>query len=215
MSKPILKSKVVQPPLEESKNNYFQAVGLIKGTVFAEGDKFKVRVDGRVFPLMGKKRLLAIAIAQEKELFLRVYPKAFYEPGNKDEPKISFQLVAYQTELKEGDVLDSFILKGYWQFIPQYRRPVISVYRNEKKWELDSCRAAHIPLLWRNSPVKAFFFNKDNKDAIKDSRYFCQAIAAFIPERNTFSLLTLLAKPVLEQPNHITPVKPTAKKEGK
>jgi hypothetical protein len=190
---------------------------VIKGLIQAEEEgKYQVKIGDNVYPLMGKKLLLKRALALETELYLRVYPKAWYPlKGDRMTVNLGFQLVAFQTELREADTLNIFILRGLWQFIPQYKRPVLSIYRNERLGDWDKCKSNHLPLLWQDSPVKPFYFNPKapKEEDKKPERYFCQLEARFIPAKNCFGFVTLLDEPTLRTPKYLKPIRQPAPKK--
>lgn len=198
----------------EKPKLFFQGVGVIKGLIQPlEEDKYQIKIGDYTYPLMGKKILLKRALSLETELYLRVYPKAWYPlKGDRMTVNLGFQLVAFQTELREADTLNIFILRGLWQFIPQYKRPVLSIYRNEKLGDWDKCKSNHLPLLWQDSPVKPFYFNPKaaKEEDKKPERYFCQLEARFIPAKNCFGFVTLLDEPTLRTPKYLKPIRQTA-----
>jgi hypothetical protein len=206
-----------QPEKTEKAKLFFQGVGVIKGLIqSAEEGKYQVKIGDNVYPLMGKKLLLKRALALETELYLRVYPKAWYPlKGDRMTVNLGFQLVAFQTELREADTLNIFILRGLWQFIPQYKRPVLSIYRNERLGDWDKCKSNHLPLLWQDSPVKPFYFNPKapKEEDKKPERYFCQLEARFIPAKNCFGFVTLLDEPTLRTPKYLKPIRQPAPKK--
>ena len=60
-----------------------------------------------------------------KQLYMRIYPQT-----NLREVVISFNIRGFQETPYEDCRPNEFILAGCWQFIPQSRKPVISVHRN-------------------------------------------------------------------------------------
>ncbi|QSJ20429.1 hypothetical protein JYQ62_18065 [Nostoc sp. UHCC 0702] len=113
------------------------------------------------------------AIAKEikkgsETLRLLVYPNIIYSPG-KEDPNIQFQIVAWSSTddepinlFSELEDLD-FLLSGFWQFIPGYKTPCLTIFKNyfEAQEEFlnkpnafkrqKSLKAIHIPLLWNDS----------------------------------------------------------------
>lgn len=195
-------------------NPYFQAIGIIKGKVFLEDEKYKIRIGDSTYPLLGSKRLLPRLLEQDS-VFLRVYPRTFFTPGDRQNVQLGFQVVAYQKELKEGDRPNIFLIKGIWQFIPQYKRPVITIYRNQKRGDWDKCKASHLPLLWRDAPVNPFRFDpkKTEEERKADKKYFCEIEAKFLPHKGCLGFNTLLTPPIDKIPPHKKPIRAKAPKE--
>ncbi|MCL2932315.1 MAG: hypothetical protein MGG11_08555 [Trichodesmium sp. MAG_R03] len=170
----------------------------------------------------------------EKNRYLTVYPNLVHYPqprGGTKAPKINFTIIAANDlpnlELKPNE----FKLFGLWQFIGVSKCPVMSIHRNRKKDGSDRVstlkekfkdndklhknltRANHVPLLWKNSPVKPFRFNpKLDKDKQGD-RYFCQVKARFLADRGVWGFQELLVEPTLDIPRFYKPIKvaPTKK----
>lgn len=164
----------------------------------------------------------------EKNRYLTVYPNLVHYPqprGGTKAPKINFTIIAANDlpnlELKPNE----FKLFGLWQFIGVSKCPVMSIHRNRKKDGSDRVstlkqkfkdndklhknltRANHVPLLWKNSPVKPFRFNpKLNKDEQGD-RYFCQVKARFLADRGVWGFQELLVEPTLDIPRFYKPIK--------
>ena len=170
----------------------------------------------------------------QKNRYLTVYPNLVHYPqprGGTKAPKINFTIIAANDlpnlELKPNE----FKLFGLWQFIGVSKCPVMSIHRNRKKDGSDRVstlkekfkdndklhknltRANHVPLLWKNSPVKPFRFNpKLDKDKQGD-RYFCQVKARFLADRGVWGFQELLVEPTLDIPRFYKPIKvaPTKK----
>ena len=189
----------------ESKN-FFQAVGQLRGVIQAKEDQsgWYVKYGNYDHDLaLSKKLQYVVHFVEGKELTLTVYPQVVYEKGKRDFCKIYFKLVGWTEERTKDEGL--FTIKGIWQFIPQYKRPVISVYRNQKQWDGDRCKASHVPVLWKDSPHRPFKFNPKSKT--QSDKYFAQVKTKFIPRLNTFGVVDMIAEPSLKVPRYIKPVK--------
>ncbi len=211
-------SETPQRPVNES---IFQAIGVIKGHIETklvtndegeektimwlvhQGKKYKVKMRGFKF----KKLLQKSQKSPNQELYFRVYPYLQFIPQMP--PELRFQLNGWQElppkQLKENE----FILRGLWQFIPQFRRPLITVMRNwmEKKnrdFFLEKgmdFKAIHVPLLWKDSPVPPWRFNP--KASQQGDRYFVEMKAKFIPKLDTFGFVELLSEPTTTFPRYL------------
>ncbi len=186
--------------------NFFQAVGLIRGAIRRKEDQsgWYVEQGQNQYDLaLSKKIQYVIRFVEGKDLTLTVYPQVRYEKGDRESCKIYFKLVGWSEERSANEGL--FTIKGIWQFIPQYKRPVISVYRNQKQWDGDRCKAGHIPVLWKDSPVKPFKFNP--KAETQGEKYFAQVQAKFIPRLNTFGVVSEMDESTLKVPKYIKPIR--------
>ncbi|MFW6360066.1 MAG: hypothetical protein ACOC0N_12745 [Chroococcales cyanobacterium] len=192
---------------EETEKLFFQGIGVIYGTVTAKEDGYTVTLtEGNYefgLALTGKQKRLAHLI-EDKPINLRVYPQVKYTKGDRENYSLYFKLVGWE-EGEKTDEAGQFILRGIWQFIPQYKRPVMSIYRNQKRGEMDRCKASHLPTIWRDSSIKPFKFNPKAKE--QGDRYFCEVQAKFIPKLKAFGVEKLLGEPTLKIPRYIKPVK--------
>ena len=158
---------------------------------------------------------------------LIVYPKVTHFPKRDQPHQISFQLVGFDLGRDTSGVSaaledNQFKLSGLWQFIPVCRPPCISVFRNfdpkllKYIHQLDNpakkvrvLKARHLPLLWKDAPVRPFRFNpKGGKD--QGLPPFVQIKAVFLPHRDAFGFVELLASPQEQAPRFLK-----ARKEDK
>ncbi len=224
-------------PSEEKPNerpvndSMFQAIGVIKGAIATdivlneEGEertlysvviqdkKYRLRILGYRFRFFIKQ----VQNNPDKQLYFLVYPYLQFIPKN--QPELRFQVVSWQDLPYENFKVNEFNIRGIWQFIPQYRRPLISVQRNwmdkESRNELlekgQDFKAVHVPVLWKDSPVPPFRFNPraDKQGAAKGSgqpdRFFVEFKAKFIPKLDTFGFTELLAEPTTIFPRYLLP----------
>jgi len=195
----------------------FQAVGIITGKVsFLEENRATVTIAQKEYPLLyipsklrafeGLKKEIAATSKDMQRLI--VYPKITHFPKREQVHQISFQLVGFDSGKGKGvsDELQDleFKFSGLWQFIPVCATPCISVFRNftfqrleyikqaELAKKIKFMKASHIPLLWRDSPVRPFRFNpKAGKD--QGHPVFIQVKAKFLPQRDVFGFVEEIA----------------------
>ena len=219
------------------KQDYvFQGLGILYGKIikrYEDNDNYyNAIVKDKTYELIivnpRVKDFLKADYKPEKNRYLTVYPNLVHYPqprGGTKDPKINFTIIAANDlpslELKPNE----FKLFGLWQFIGVSKCPVVSIHRNRKKDGSDRVstlkekfkdndklhknltRVNHVPLLWRNSPVKPFRFNpKLDKDKQGD-RYFCQVKARFIADRGVWGFQELLVEPTLDIPRFYKPIK--------
>jgi hypothetical protein len=204
----------------EQSGSIFQAVGVITGLVkFTDENKSSITIGRKEYQLFYAPRKQRAFEALKKEIEatgestqrLVVYPKVIHFP-KKDQPhRIAFQLVGFdkgrQAEVISEELQDmEFKLCGLWQFIPVCPTPCISVFRNftterleyiktaELAKKIKFMKASHLPLLWKDAPVRPFRFNpKAGKD--QGHPAFVEIKAKFLPQRDVFGFDTLLALP--------------------
>ncbi len=203
--------------IEADSNVIFQAVGIITGKVsFLEENRATVTIGQKEYQLLyipsklrafeGLKKEIAATSKDEQRLI--VYPKITHFPRREQVHQISFQLVGFDSGKGKGvsDELQDleFKFSGLWQFIPVCATPCISVFRNftfqrleyikqaELAKKIKFMKASHIPLLWRDSPVRPFRFNpKAGKD--QGHPVFIQVKAKFLPQRDVFGFVEEIA----------------------
>jgi len=179
--------KAEEPKPETLKNNaIFQAVGIIVGDVrFDEEAKGTITIAQKEYQLFYASRHRYAYEALQKEvkatggekMRLIVYPRVMHFPKREQPYLLSFQLVGFNNKRTEATGIASqlqdfeFQLCGLWQFIPVCQTPCISVFKNFNKQRLEYIKSAeadkkvrfmkasHVPLLWRDSPVRPFRFN--------------------------------------------------------
>ena len=202
-------------------DSIFQAIGLIKGrivketvlneqgeertlfSVMVEGKKYRVRIEGYKFIAFLKQ----FTNNSEQEFYLLVYPYLQFIP--KQQPELRFQIVSWQDSPYDNFSVNEFNIRGIWQFIPQYRRPLISIMRNwmekeERKKLLEKgqdFKGNHIPIMWRDAPVLPFRFNPREKD--QAARYFVELKAKFLSKFDSFGVQELLSEPTTTFPRYL------------
>jgi hypothetical protein len=201
---------------ESGESTYFQAIGTLSGIPSQDEN-------GRFFIAIGQNRyrlfippnrykgwLKQIANFPDTLLFLRVYPKCFIAPRR--EPEIHFQVLYWATENKWEEAPGMFIIKGLWQFLPQVRGPVLSIYRNWGSSDpTDKFKAIHLPVIMRREgEVQPFKFNPKIPKEKLPKRWFIQGKFRFMSNRSCFGWVEDLAEPSDRVPRYKKPVKPQA-----
>ena len=213
-------STETQEAIEES-GAIFQAIGVIVGEVNLNQDgKNTVTIGNFEYPLfyIPQKRKVFDALSKEIETTgnrtfrLVVYPKAIHFP-RKDQPHtMTFQLVGFDRGREQQTVSaeledNEFKFSGLWQFIPVCQTPCISVFRNFTRERLEYIKqaepakkvkfmkASHLPLFWKDAPVKPFRFNPKAEKENQGHPVFVSLKAKFLPGRNVFGFVALLAPP--------------------
>ena len=151
---------------------------------------------------------------------MRVYPKFTHFPQKTSPARVGFQLVGFDrgqqpdgvtSELKDNE----FKICGLWQFIPVCRQPCISIFRNftrdrldyiksaEAQQKVNFMKASHLPILWRDGPVKPFRFNPKLKKEEQAKVYFVQIKAKFLPQRDCFGFSEMLEEPSEKPPKFL------------
>lgn len=221
--KEVTKSALTPPPI-------FQAIGVIVGEVSINELPLTstITIQGNTFPLFYasnhkhswealKKSLTNDGKGKERRLI--VYPKVIHFPKKEQSYVLGFQLVGFDNGQQQGAIKElrdnEFKLRGLWQFIPVCPTPCISIFRNyseERKRYVKSSdsvtrvrfmKASHIPLIWKDSPVKPFRFNPKLQKEEQGKRFFVELTARFLPGRNVFGALSLLAPPLDTPPRFL------------
>jgi hypothetical protein len=207
----------------------FQAVGIICGEITSEGEKTFVTIGEKSYALYYssthkrayealKKEITSTGITQQK---LIVYPRITHFPGGKQPYRLEFQLAGFVGHSVSGGGIESvlqeneFKICGLWQFIPVCRVPCISVFKNFNQQRLEYIKSApldkkvnfmkasHIPVLWRDSPVPPFRFNKNLDKETQGKASFVQLKARFNSANDNFEFVELLEIPSESPPNYL------------
>ncbi len=215
---------------ELDDNVEFQGIGILKAEVILTEERSIIKLgekEYRLFYIPGRRQKAYNALKKEIETTgnavqrLIVYPKLFHFPRKEQPHGIGFQLVGFvsenntksgvEEELKDGE----FRFCGLWQFIPVCRVPCISIFRNfndeRLAWikEADPTRkvkfmkASHIPLLWKDAPVRPFRFNPKLEKEEQGKPQFVQVKAKFLPDRDLFGFVEELAPPIEKSPRFL------------
>lgn len=191
---------------EEEAGHYYQGLGWLFGLIGkTEEGKFQITLrDGTSFILTADRHIMyALAKQFEREpsqpLWIRCYPQYRIQ-----EQLLYFKALYFSKEKPEDEDVQPgiFILRGIWQFIPQNRRPVFTVYRNQIRYPSERVRNQHLPLIWQEE--RPFRFRKDS-----DARpQFYQIEARLISRRGCLGWVRTIAG-ATKPPKHIrTTVKP-------
>lgn len=205
----------------EEQGQIFQAIGVIVGDVNLNADgKNTVTIGNYEYPLfyIPQKRKVFDALTKEIETTgnrtfrLVVYPKVIHFPRKEQPHSITFQLVGFDRGREKQTVSaeledNEFKFSGLWQFIPVCQTPCISVFRNFTRERLEYIKqadpskkvkfmkASHLPLFWKDSPVRPFRFNPKAEKENQGHAVFVSLKAKFLPGRNVFGFVALLAPP--------------------
>ena len=215
-------SKPQPKPLEKEESLFFQAVGIVSGVVELDKEQPTIAINRKEFPLLCfpphtqvikflKKEIEATNSQYQK---LIVYPRVVHFPQSNVRQQVKFCLMGYvgSGSHKGNQITDrlknnEFQFKGLWQFIPPCKVPCITVYRNstpELKRQLKemsevarhkTLKANHIPVLWRESSVKPFRYNRHLSKSEQGDLFFVQIKARFLPERDVFGFIEEEAAP--------------------
>ncbi|WP_413163598.1 hypothetical protein ACL6C3_29540 [Capilliphycus salinus ALCB114379] len=215
---------------EEKVQAYFQGIGIIKGEVTLTEERSVVTIGNkeyRLFYIPNRRKKAYDALKKEIEttgnttLRLIVYPKILHFPKKEQPHQVAFQLVGFVGSQASKSQLNSelqdfeFKFSGLWQFIPVCRTPCISVFRNfnteRLNWikEADAAKkvkfmkASHIPILWKDSPVRPFRFNPKLEKEQQGQTYFVQIKAKFLPGRDVFGFTEQLSEPMEKAPGFL------------
>lgn len=204
----------------------FQAVGIIVGDVTFEEEKAFIAIGGKQYPLFyspSHKRAFAALKLNVKHnnptQRLLVYPRIIHLPGGKPH-QTSFQVVGF--ERNGGDVRKDlgledfeFTLCGLWQFIPVSKTPCISVFKNFTEERLayikeapsdrkvKYMKASHIPVFWKDAPVKPFRFNPKLEKEQLGQVWFVGIKAKFLPLRDVFGFVSIKLPPAAKAPKYL------------
>ena len=198
----------------------FQAIGTMQGKAQKDDEgKFFLRLGGKRYSLFFagyryQAWLKQASAHPEQTLFFRVYPKCLMIP--RKPPRIYFQVAAWEAENPWEEQPGQFRLKGIWQFVPQVRTPVISIYRNHNASDpKGKFKATHIPVLMRRDDESApFRFNPKIAKEDLPPRWFVQGKFKFIPSRDSFGFSEDLEPPTKKIPYYKRPVKEAPGKDS-
>ncbi len=207
-------------PEADTDKPIFQAIGTLQGKAQKDDEgSFFIRLGGKRYNLFfaGYRYQAWLKQAEahpDQTLFFRVYPKCLMIP--RKPPKIYFQVAAWEAENPWEEQAGQFRFKGIWQFVPQSRTPVISIYRNHNAEDpKGKFKAAHIPVLMRRDDESApFRFNPKIAKEDLPPRWFVQGLFKFIPSRDCFGFVEDLEPPTKKIPYYKKPVKAVPGKDS-
>ncbi|MBR8836439.1 MAG: hypothetical protein DSM106950_21075 [Stigonema ocellatum SAG 48.90 = DSM 106950] len=207
----------------------FQAVGIITGDVnFNDEGKTTVALGGKQYPLyyISSHRRAFDALKKEIEAKgnsnqrLIVYPRVMHFPKRDQPHYLSFQLIGFDSGKNISGITKDlqdfeFRLCGLWQFIPVCQTPCISVFRNftperlnyikaaEASTKVKFMKASHIPLIWKDAPVRPFRFNPKAEKEDQGRPVFVKVLTKFLPHRDLFGFVELLSDPTPKAPKFL------------
>ncbi len=232
----VIEKSVANDTLSINDQPQFQAVGIIKGSLKFHDDEKKsisITIGNKEYGLECNRRHSDAKSGLKKEIAktgqstqrLIVYPKVMHFPKKEQPHRLWFQLVGFiqgdrAIGIAEQLADNEFKICGLWQFIPVCRVPTISIFLNFKQERLDFLKgsddpakearfmkATHIPVLWKDSPVRPFRYNpRGGKD--QGHPYFVQIKAVFLPEHDAFGFVEQLGEPIEQAPKFIKLPKP-------
>jgi hypothetical protein len=218
------------PKQLEQSSSLFQAVGMISGTIrFNEYGKMLITLGNKEYPLYyvpnkNKRKayeglLKEIQNTGEHNQRLIVYPRILHYPKKEQLHQVSFQVIGFDKGRNQEGVaaeLEDFQFKlcGLWQFIPVCQTPCITVLRNFTPERLNYIKkentstlskvkfmkASHVPVLWRDAPVRPFRFNPKAQKEQQAHASFVEIKAKFLPGRDVFGFDSLVAPPTDKPP---------------
>lgn len=185
-------------------------------TLVKVGDEYFITIQGhryKVFPAIRARVKLNQDYTSLKgqSLYLRVYPRPYYifENEKPKEQVLGFQLFSWETQNNNFPIENnSFVIRGIWQFIPQSRRPVITVYRNhDAKDPFNRYKSTHLPVLMKRTDCTPYRFNPSADKDEKPQRWFIQAKFSLVTRYDSFGFTEDLEPPTLTIPRYRKPVK--------
>lgn len=212
--------ETTDPDAGGENEHFFQAIATLYGKVEQDSELgYVIKIGGNpyrlfIFPSKYRGWLKQIENHPDKPLYLRVYPK--YQIIPRQPAEIYFQVVAWAEENQWSEP-GIYIFRGIWQFVPQVRTPVISIYRNRgSKDYTEKFKASHLPVLMRREDqATPFRFNPKIKKEDLPARWFIQAKFRFIPAKNCWGWIADLEPPTQEIPRYKKPIKANeAKKDS-
>ena len=221
--------------LEAPPDAIFKAVGIITGTVTFSEQNATVYIGENQYPLYYSPRHRKSYEALKKQVEnnpgklerLIVYPRVMHFPRRELLHIVSFQLVGFDNSKSLEGITNQlqdfeFQLCGLWQFIPVCQTPCISVFKNFHEQRLEYIKQqsaykrvrymkpSHIPLIWKDSPIRPFRFNPKLEKEQQGHSSFVEVLARFIPGRDVFGFITMLSTPAEKCPRFLK-----ARKEDK
>jgi hypothetical protein len=161
---------------------------------------------------------------------LIVYPRVIHFPSREQPYQIAFQLVGFvsdnltrseETTQRDSSTIDKqlldgeFKLSGLWQFIPVCQTPCITIQKNFSDQRLsyikeatieqkvNFMKASHIPLQWKNAPVRPFRFNPKLEKEQQGNASFVEIKATFLPLQDVFEFSSLCSRPSQKPPRSL------------
>ena len=221
--------------IEAPQDAIFKAVGIITGTVTFGDPNATVFIGENQYPLYYSPRHRKSYDALKKQVEnnpgkverLIVYPRIPHFSRREILHILSFQLVGFDNSNNPEGITNQlqdfeFQLCGLWQFIPVCQTPCVSVFKNFHEQRLEYIKQqeaykrvrymkpSHIPLIWKDSPIRPFRFNPKLEKEQQGHSSFVEVLARFIPGRDVFGFVEMLSTPAEKCPRFLK-----ARKEDK
>lgn len=159
---------------------------------------------------------------QNNHTRLKVYPRVTTNPSEPESYKVAFHLVNFDRgNPLTGVLVDfkdlEFKLAGFWESIPFFQLPCISVLRNFDRGRLKFLnqmkihqqikfmKPSYVPLFWKDALVEPFKFDPCVKREEQEKPYFIALKARFSVPKNIFIFDSLLSLPSKETPKFFRP----------
>lgn len=205
----------------------FQAIGILVGQIKFTEDRRTVVVEGKEYPLLFAhhrrkfyeelRSQLESDSGEQRRLI--VYPNITHFPKREQPYHVGFQLISLDNGCATNGISQQlqdfeFKLCGLWQFIPTCQTPCVSIFKNfsserltyikqiEKDRKVRYLKPSHIPLMWRGD-TKPFRFNTKLTASEQGHPTFVEVLAKFVPGRDVFEFIKLLAEPMEKAPNFL------------
>ncbi len=151
-----------------------------------------------------------------RSVMKRKFHVTFWRAGGRVTSSLTLIVAAWEAENPWEEQPGIFKFRGIWQFVPQVRTPVISVYRNHNASDpKGKFKATHIPVLMRRDDESApFRFNPKIAKEDLPPRWFIQGLFKFIPSRDSFGFSEDLEPPTKKIPYYKKPVKEVQSKDS-
>jgi DNA-binding transcriptional regulator YiaG len=201
-------------PSYDIAQSQFQAIGLLYGKIIQDEEGiFYLEQKNKRYRLSIKRKFVEKIFNYKEQygdipLFLKVYPRHAFSPNEK--PKIVFKIKELNKEnIWQDYTVGNFILRGVWQFIPQFKQPVISIYRNDCSIDpTERFKSSHLPVLMRREgKVQPFRFKPNTPKEKQSKRWYIQGKFRFLQERDCFAWIEDIVEATPKIPAHKKPVK--------
>lgn len=205
---------------EEGNKPFFQAITTLHGKIYKDEKLgYSIKIGNTlyrlfIFPAKYRGWLKQLEKGPDTPLYLRAYPK--YQIIPRQPAEIYFQVVAWGEE-NQWTEPGIYIFRGIWQFVPQVKTPVISVYRNKESTDYtEKFKATHLPILMRREDeASPFRFNPKMSKEDLPPRWFIQAKFKFIPSKNCWGWVEDIEPPTQAIPRYKKPIKAEPKAKEK
>ena len=203
----------------------FSAIGVIKGkiitTVVQDRQYYNIEIENKLYQLYFYINLSTfqeeIENSDNFNKYLLVYPRITHFYNKKKPHIVGFQVISWKDQPYEKYNPNEFSLRGFWQFNPTCKTPVVTVQKNktperiawlendkvENTKKLKFLQASHIPLIWKDAPIEPFQYNPKVEKDKQDERYFVQVRTKFLPEQNCWEFIETIEPPCKNYPKFL------------